>query len=127
MHCPAFTKTTEIAIPDTLIDQTRSVSMPVKRGGIVLLHQLTAHSALENYSDSIRWSFDLRYHTVGEATGRSVFPGFVARSASDPSSALQTAEEWGQLWQDTKERLVAKPEFVFNTRWDGVAADQLCA
>lgn len=127
MHCPAFTKTTEISIPDTLIDQAQSVPMPVKRGGVVLLNQLTEHSALENYSDSIRWSFDLRYHAVGEATGRSVFPGFVARSESDPDSALQTAEEWGQLWQDTKERLVAKPEFVFNTRWDAVAADQLCA
>ena len=126
-HCPAFTATTEIAIPDKMIDQTLAVPMPVKRGGVVLLHQLTEHSALENYSESIRWSFDLRYHKIGMPTGRSVFPGFVARSAENPESEMQTAEEWGQLWQETKERLVQKPEFVFNTRWEGVRGSQLCA
>lgn len=127
MHCPAHTKTNEIAIPNSLIAEENAVPMPVKRGGVVLLHQLTEHSALENHSDSIRWSFDLRYHAVGAATGRSVFPGFIARSEADPDSELKTAEAWGQLWQETKDRLVAKPEFIFNTRWDGVAADQLCA
>lgn len=127
MHCPAFTATTEIAIPDKLIDQTQAMPMPVKRGGVVLLHQLTEHSALENYSDSIRWSFDLRYHAIGAPTGRSVFPGFIARSQANPESEMTTAEEWGQLWQDTKDRLVVQPEFVFNTRWDSVKGHQLCA
>jgi ectoine hydroxylase-related dioxygenase (phytanoyl-CoA dioxygenase family) len=128
MHCPAFSSfSTEIAIPDKLIAKENAVAMPVKRGGIVLLHQLTEHSALENNSDSIRWSFDLRYHATGFHTGREVFPGFVARSKENPASELQSAAAWGQLWQATKERLVSQPEFVFNTRWDSVAAHQLCA
>ena len=79
---------------DELIDQERVTSMPVKKGGMVLLHHRTIHGALDNNSDRIRWSFDLRYNVIGSATGRDVFPGFVARSAAEPESELIDADKW---------------------------------
>ena len=54
-------------------------------------------------------SFDLRYHPTGEPTGRPMFPGFVARSRSDPASELHSATEWKALWEDARSRILGKP------------------
>ena len=54
-----------------------------------MFHQFTPHAALENKSDELHWSFDLRYNPVGQNTGRPAFPGFVARSRSQPEKELR--------------------------------------
>ena len=76
------------------------------------------HSSLPNISDRIRWSFDLRYQPTGQATGRSAFPGFIARSKSNPSSELRNSKIWYEMWKNTRDSLAVGKQPKFN-RWDG--------
>src|SRR6266511_1820184 len=105
-------------IPDALLGG-EPIPLPVKRGGVLFFHHLTKHASLTNTSDGIRWSFDLRYHPIGEPTGRPLFPGFVARSRKNPSSAVTDSREWARLWLATRSRLAAMNEMDKFTRWTG--------
>ena len=75
-------------------------------------------------SNEVRISFDIRYNPVGQPTGRGVFPGFVARSASSPDSELHDAAIWHEMWKDTRDSLARGEQSSFN-RWD--ADDPSCA
>ncbi len=128
LHCPGRVFPAEIYIPEAMIEGRQVVPLEVPAGGMVLLHKLTEHASLENASDGIRWSFDLRYQPIGQATGRSVFPGFVARSAADPASALTDPAAWAQLWWDARDRIVAgEVEMSFGGRWIHNAIQPVCA
>ena len=74
LHCPGKVFPAEIYIPESIIDDGKVIPMEVPAGGAVLLHKMTEHGSLDNHSDDIRWSFDLRYQPIGQPTGRSVFP-----------------------------------------------------
>lgn len=109
-------------IPEHLFDSEGAVPLPVNRGGAVLMHKRTVHSSLPNVSDDIRWSFDLRYNPTGEPTGRPLFPGFVARSRSNPETELRDAGEWTRMWTDTRSKMAGinqegQADFKFG-RWD---------
>ena len=123
-HCPGYRDRPGLQIPENLFNIGDSMPVPVKRGGALLLTKKTVHSSLPNVSDRIRWSFDLRYQPTGQATGRSVFPGFVARSAADPESELHDANTWYEMWRDTRDSLVIGEQPSFN-RWDN--DDPTCA
>ena len=83
-----------VSIPDEWIDATRAVAVPAKRGDVLIHLPLTKHGSLPNTSDRVRWSFDLRYHPVGQPTGRPMFPGFVARSRQHPETELPDHVAW---------------------------------
>ena len=125
-HCPAdaMNRSVAVGIPPEWIDSDRSLPVPAKRGDLLLHLPLTKHGSLPNQSNTIRWSFDLRYHPIGQPTGRPVFPGFIARSRANPASELQTAEEWRALWEDARQRLAAQPAPTL-FRWNTDAA--VCA
>ncbi len=127
-HCPAGTAKNVkggLQIPEEYFGgQAKMVPMPVRRGEILILHRRTVHGSLSNVSDNIRWSFDLRYNPIGQPTGRGSFPGFVARSRSDPDSELHDPDGWAQLWSEARARLAGSAEQVYN-RWD--ADDPSCA
>lgn len=94
------------------------VPLPMEAGDILLLNRRTPHASLRNTSDHVRWSFDLRYNPIGQPTGRSAFPGFVARSAANPASELHDPITWTDLWLDARARLSSGlPDPTFN-RWD---------
>ncbi len=76
----------------------------------------TCHASLANTSDQIRWSFDLRYSPVGQPTGREEFPGFVARSRSNPESELHDPETWYAMWRDARDNLALRDDPTYN-RW----------
>lgn len=118
-HCPGGVG--GLAIPAQLLEMEEAIPVPLKRGDVLFLHKRTCHSSLSNVSDNIRWSFDLRYNPIGQATGRGAFPGFIARSRSNPQSELHDAQEWARLWHETRRRM-AEENFnqPFN-RWDGKA------
>jgi len=123
-HCPVDAGNQELAvgIPEQWIDDERALPVPARRGDLLLHLPLTKHGSLPNVSDTIRWSFDLRYHPVGQPTGRPMFPGFVARSRSDPRSELRSAEAWRQLWVDARDRLVGQaPPRPFRWNTDSAA------
>jgi len=110
-HCPADAANAKfaVAIPDEWIDQKRSVPVPARRGDLLIHLPLTKHGSLTNTSDRIRWSFDLRYHPIGQPTGRPMFPGFVARSRTRPETELRDHVAWKQLWEDARTRILAGP------------------
>lgn len=111
-HCPS----PQLSIPQSQFDVQRAVPLPVKAGGAVLFHPQTIHSSLTNTTDSIRWSFDLRYNVTGQPTGRPMFPDFVVRSKQNPASVTVNATQWRCLWEDARASLAAEPPLVIH-RW----------
>ena len=111
----------QVGIPGQFIDTSRVRALPVKAGGVVILHPMTPHASLDNVTkDSLRWSFDLRYNVTGQPTGRAQFPEFVARSRKDPSAELRSAKAWWESWYEARERLAKVPVTEFY-RWDNNA------
>lgn len=102
-HCPLsgiVENHKPTGIPDKYLAEGKAVPLPVPAGTAIIFNKKVMHSALPNTTDSIRWSFDLRFNPVGQNTGRSWFPGFVARSRSNPESELRDVEKWGRMWRD---------------------------
>ncbi len=123
-HCPGYKQAPGVTIPTDTFAEDAAMPMPIKKGGALFLNKLTVHSSLPNISDRIRWSFDLRYHPIGQPTGRSVFPGFVARSRSKPDSELHDPALWYMMWKETRDALARSEQPKFN-RWN--TDDPACA
>ena len=116
---------TGLAVAESRLPTVAPVALPMRRGDVLFMTQLTCHNSLSNVSDQVRWSFDLRYNRIGEATGRSAFPGFVARSRAHPELELRDPTQWQRMWRETRDRLAADPvEGPFN-RWR--VSDEVCA
>ena len=109
-HCPGSLNPAENYIPQQILDRhaVPPKPLPCTAGSLVLLTRWTEHGALPNVSDSLRWSFDLRYQPPGQPNGRPAFPTFTARSRSAPESVLSDAHAYAGLWEDARQRLVAK-------------------
>jgi phytanoyl-CoA hydroxylase len=112
-HCPSVGG---LKIPGKLLSG-KAVSVELKRGDALFMHRLTIHASHANHSDHIRWSFDLRYNPIGQPTGRGYFPGFVARSRSNPASELRDPHAWAQLWYEARYKLATEGAGAFN-RWN---------
>ena len=112
LHC---TSPGKFEIPDRFIG-AGAMALPMQAGDVLFMHKLTMHSSLPNRSDELRCSFDLRYNPIGQATGRPWFPGFVARSRSNPESELRDPEVWAESWRQARDHLaqVENPSFQ---RW----------
>ena len=123
-HCPG--KST-VAIPDRFLDADHALPLPMKPGSVLLMHQRTIHSSLENVTgDQVRISLDLRYQPIGQATGRPAFAsaGFVARSRAHPEQVLRDPATWERSWGLLRDRLAAEENPTFN-RWSADSA--VCA
>ena len=109
-HCAGKGIAVENYIPSKLLGDDMGgkevIPLPVRRGSVVLLSCFTEHAALSNTSDKLRWSFDLRWHPIGQPSGRPAFPEFIARSRSNPSSELRDPVRWKQLWEEAKWNVV---------------------
>ena len=114
-HCPAGAL--GVSIPDKLIPSERAVPLPMRPGSVLVMFQRTIHSSLENATENdVRVSFDLRYQTIGEPTGRPMFPGFIAQSKAHPESTLRDPAAWAQRWYEARAQLAAREHPTFN-RW----------
>jgi phytanoyl-CoA hydroxylase len=123
-HCPG--KST-VAIPDRFLAIDRAKPLPMSPGSVLLMHQRTIHSSLENLTDDqVRISLDLRYQPIGQATGRPAFApaGFVARSRAHPEQVLHDPAVWASNWLALREHLAQQENTQFN-RWSADAA--VCA
>ncbi len=112
-HCPT---NIGLAVPGKLLDG-KAVPMIMKKGDALLMHKQTLHASYSNNSDSIRWSFDLRYNPVGQPTGRPAFPGFVARSRKYPETVLREPAAWEKLWRDTRDYMATIEDGGAFNRW----------
>ena len=122
-HCTPTAQLKHVYLRDELLGPDR-VPVPMKAGDALFMDKMTMHGSLPNLSDGIRWSLDLRYNPIGQATGRPWFPGFVARSRAHPEQALDDPEEWGRLWDEAGAELMKGPTPIYN-RWK--TGDPLCA
>jgi phytanoyl-CoA hydroxylase len=114
-HCPAGAL--GISIPEKLIADDCAVALPMLPGSVLVMHQRTIHSSLDNTTDhAVRVSFDLRYQPIGEPTGRPMFPGFIARSRIHPESVLRDPFAWAQRWYEARAHLAERENPTFN-RW----------
>jgi len=77
-------------------DFGRIETVRMKVGDLLVFSNLTFHRSLENNSDGIRWSIDLRYSPTGSPLEwfYKKWPGFIARSRERPESV----ESW-ETWQ----------------------------
>jgi ectoine hydroxylase-related dioxygenase (phytanoyl-CoA dioxygenase family) len=124
-HCASDTParnrnggTAGLHIPDAfLAPEEVSVDCEMEAGDILLMHRRTPHASHRNTADHVRWSFDLRYNPTHQPSGRSAFPGFVARSAAEPWTELHDPVAWTDLWLEARARASGAPMPAFN-RWD---------
>jgi phytanoyl-CoA dioxygenase PhyH len=96
-HTKAGVGTT--VLPDRL-PEVEPLPLPVRKGGLILMHKEIPHRSTPNFSDTVRWSMDLRYQQTGTPTGRPFHPHFVVRSRSNPASVLTDHAAWCRMWED---------------------------
>ncbi len=88
-------------IPDQCLGPNR-IPLPMRAGDVLFMTKKTKHASLSNKSEDVRFSFDLRYNPTSQPTGRSWFPGFVARSRSQPDTELRDFDTWDRLWNQAQ-------------------------
>lgn len=116
-HCQDPIKKQANRIPDRLIRLDDAVPLAMKAGSVLVFTRTTMHQSYPNVSDRIRWSFDIRYQPTGQPTGRPMFPGFVARSRSNPDAELRDHAVWADNWRRARAEL-AKSNSPKFTRWN---------
>lgn len=84
--------------PDELPD-TEPITVPVRRGSLLLLHCRTPHGSDPNRSDSVRWSMDLRWNDARLPNGRPQLPGMLVRSQETPELVVDKREDWLTAWK----------------------------
>ncbi|MEZ4870122.1 MAG: phytanoyl-CoA dioxygenase family protein [Caldilineaceae bacterium] len=104
---------TGTAIPGDLLTHRPIVTLPMRKGDLLLMHKHTPHSSGRNSTEGVRWSMDLRYQATGTATGRPFYPHFVVRSRTNPATVLSDYTQWCALWADA---LAAQPRVRVH-RW----------
>jgi phytanoyl-CoA hydroxylase len=114
----------QVNIPDQLVPSNHR-PLPMKAGDVLFFQKKLMHSSLPNTSDGIRWSFDLRYNRVGQPTGRSWLPGFIARSRSHPETELKDPAKWAEMWLEARTRLASGEGVKPSSRWN--SNHPLCA
>jgi ectoine hydroxylase-related dioxygenase (phytanoyl-CoA dioxygenase family) len=116
-HCPGGLG---LHIPEKLFMAEQARPLPMRKGSVLFMHRRTVHGSLDNSTDDqVRLSFDLRYHPIGQPTGRPAFPGFVARSAAHPETMLRDPNAWAQSWREARARLAEQEDPTYNRWADG--------
>lgn len=117
IHCPLAS----LEIPDQLLAGD-PLPVPIKAGDAIFMHRHTQHGSLPNVSDTVRWSFDLRYQPIGFPTGRDEFPSLVVRSRANPAQEGDY-ESWRDAWYAARDHLASLDERESTNRWDGTAPE----
>jgi hypothetical protein len=95
-----------IAIDEEELERTfpncETVTCEVKKGGFLLLNQLTPHRSLPNLSDKIRWSVDLRWQRPNEPHGFfGIKDPILFRTSKDPNYKIQ----WGNWVNEDRNKI----------------------
>jgi phytanoyl-CoA hydroxylase len=81
------------------LPETQPLTIPVKRGGLLLLHCRTPHGSQPNRADTVRWSMDLRWNDARKPNGRPHLPGLLVRSHDTPELVVENRDEWVTAWK----------------------------
>ena len=63
---------TYLEIPAEELPPVESVCVPVKKGSVLLMTNLTPHVSFENAMETVRWSMDLRYQSASLPTNAQI-------------------------------------------------------
>lgn len=85
------------------------LSLPMRKGDVLLMHKLIPHRSIPNRSGTIRWSLDLRYQQTGLPTGRSFYPNFIVRSRRHPEFVLSDYATWNRGWEEALKVTAQRP------------------
>lgn len=85
------------------------LSLPMRKGDVLLMHKLIPHRSIPNRSGTIRWSLDLRYQQTGLPTGRSFYPNFIVRSRRHPEFVLSDYGTWNRGWEEALKVTAQRP------------------
>ncbi len=96
-------------IKDGELPEGDVLSLPMKKGDVLLMHKLIPHRSIANRSGSIRWSLDLRYQQTGLPTGRSFYPNFIVRSQRHPEFVLTDYNTWSRGWEEALKVTAQRP------------------
>ena len=100
------------------------VTCEMKFGSVLFLNQLVPHRSLENRSDKIRWSVDLRWQNPalpnGDQGGAGVIP---MRKASDPSFTVDW-DAWAAKQRDAYKEQRGLSDQAFDTTVEGKWMDR---
>ena len=105
------------------LPEIEPVDLPMEKGSLVLIHKNIPHRSTPNLADGIRWSMDLRYQKTGTSTGRTIYPDFVVRSRSNPTSVLTDHTEWSRMWVEALEAETSAGADRHH-RWETATAEQ---
>ena len=81
------------------LPRVHPVTLPMRPGSLLLMHNHLPHRSTKNQTDTVRWSADLRYQKTGTPTGRPYHPEFVARSRANPAAELSDYAAWCEMWR----------------------------
>lgn len=124
VHCSNLAIASEPQVPDKVMAGREGTPLPVGKGGAVLFHKMNVHRALPNMSQGLRWSLDMRFHPIGQNSGRPAFPGFVARSRANPHQEMHDPAEWAKAWNEARERVLSgayRGRIFEDKRWNDTA------
>ncbi len=96
-------------IEDGGLPEGEVLSLPMKKGDVLLMHKLIPHRSIPNRSGTIRWSLDLRYQQTGLPTGRSFYPNFIVRSRRHPEFVLSDYATWNRGWEEALKVTAQRP------------------
>ena len=113
-------------IDDNDIPEDKIVTCEMKAGSVLFLHQLVPHRSLENFSDSVRWSVDLRFQNPKDEAGfhTGLVDPIIMRKSED-SSHTPDWQEWFKGYEDqhTNFRGTSKKD-AFDSSVDGSWLDR---
>jgi len=89
-----------VGIEDCDLPDGEIVTAEMNVGDVLMTTECVLHRSLPNISDTVRWSVDTRYSTLGKPTGRPDVPGFVARSLNHPGHVARSALDWKQQFEN---------------------------
>ena len=107
VHCSELAIASEQQVPDSIVQDQYSRPLPGRKGGAVVFHKMNVQRAPPNLPDGPGWSMNLRYHPIGQSTGRPAFPGFAARSRTNPQSVLADPGAWSDSQDEARNRIVS--------------------
>ncbi len=112
-----------LAIPDSALPQGRPICAPVKKGGVLLLSNLTPHASFENRSQVVRWSMDLRYQSASLPTNAPItrLPHEAAPGAGVPPACYPPEADFLVRSRLRPEQVVSDPALFRRIRTEHLA------
>lgn len=86
------------------LPQIKGKPLPCKKGSIILMNKYTPHRSTPNFSETVRWSIDVRYQKTGTPTGRPGYPEFIVRKSHE-QFILSNYQQWCLQWIKTLDKL----------------------